>query len=364
MRRSRAAAVIAVVLAGCTPEEPSAAPSPPRVAASRSATEVASPSPESESEAPSPSPSAPASSEPAASEPAASAPTLTTETWTLLPEAPQALTEVAGAAFGGALWVAGGFDDSGVPVVSVQIYDPTFGQWQPGPALPEAVHHASLVAGDDSLYLIGGYTSADFSAPTAAVRRFDQATGAWEDSPALPEPRAAGAAAWDGKRVVYAGGVGPDGLSGDVLALEGGAWRRLGELTEPREHLAAASDGEGSVWFLAGRTRGFDTNLASVERVAGESVETVGELPTARGGVAGFYVAGPGACAAGGEGVDGTFSEVECLSADGTVTALPSLAEPRHGIAAASVGGVAYVALGGPEPGLTVSPVLEALALE
>lgn len=367
MRCLPAAVVIAVVLAGCTSEEPSAGPPAAPVTQTPSATPspASSPSPESELESePGTSSPSPVESTPSPSVPAESVPEPGPDAWTSLAEAPQALTEVAGAAFAGALWVAGGFDGSGEPVSSVQIYDPTFGQWQPGPALPEAVHHASLVAAGDGLYLVGGYTTADFSAPTAAVRRFDQATGAWADGPALPEPRAAGAAAWDGQRVVYAGGVGPDGLSGDVLALRDGAWTSLGELAEPREHLAAASDGEGSVWFLAGRTGGFDTNLSSVEGVTGESIETIGDLPTPRGGVAGLYVPGAGACAAGGEGPEGTFVEVECISADGTVTALPPLAVSRHGIAAAAVGGVAYIALGGPEPGLTVSPVLEALALE
>ena len=75
------------------------------------------------------------------------------------------------------------------------------------------------------------------------------------DAP-LPKPRGAGAAAWDGKRIVFAGGnvgspmgehkkTGPS-PNGNVWALRpGGSWTRVdgGMLQQPRDHLAAATDG-------------------------------------------------------------------------------------------------------------------------
>jgi hypothetical protein len=281
--------------------------------------------------------------------------------WERREDAPVALTEVAAAPFGGALWTAGGLDVDGRAVALVQVHDPTFGGWADGPALPRALHHTALVATGDGLALVGGYEGSGFDAPTAAVSLLDPETGGWVDGPALPEPRAAGAAAFDGTRIVYGGGVGPDGLRGDVWALEDGAWRSLGTLSEPREHLAGASDGEGRVWFLGGRTGGFDTNLATVDVVEGDAVRRTADLPTPRGGLSGLHLPGIGACALGGEGTQGTFAEVECVDADGAVRVLPPLATPRHGLGAAVVEGTAYTALGGPEPGLFVSPVLEVL---
>jgi hypothetical protein len=97
--------------------------------------------------------------------------------------------------------------------------------------------------------------------------------------------------------------------------------------------------------------------------VTGDAVEPAGELPTPRGGVTGFFAPGAGGCAAGGEGPRGTFAEVECVADDGTVTVLSDLAEPRHGSGAVALEGIAYVLLGGPEPGLTVSGTLQALGL-
>ncbi len=288
---------------------------------------------------------------------------LAADGWERRAEAPLALSEVAAAPFAGGIWTAGGFAADGSAVDAVLIYDPTFDAWEQGPSAPEALHHAALVAADDGLYLLGGYVGSTFAEPTAAVRVLDPATGEWGDGPPLPEARGAGAATWDGSRIVYGGGVGPNGLRGDVWALEDGAWVAIGELAEAREHLGAAGDGQGRVWFLGGRTGGFDTNLTTVDLVEGDGVRRLGDLPTARGGVAGFHLQGVGACSVGGEGSSGTFREVECIDAAGSVTVLAPLDDARHGLGAVVLEGAAYAVLGGEEPGLFVSPTLEALPL-
>lgn len=286
------------------------------------------------------------------------------DAWSVLVEAPLALSEVAAAPLGGQVWTAGGFTADGQATSRVQVLDPTFESWSDGPDLPEAVHHAALVSTGQALYLVGGYAGSGFDAPTAAVRRLDLEVGTWEEGPPLPAPRAAGAAAWDGQRIVYGGGVGPEGLAGEVFALDGDEWVALGALSQPREHLAAAGDGQGRTWFLAGRTGGLDTNLGTVDLVEGATVTMIGAVPTPRGGVAGFWSAGTGACVVGGEDPDRAYDEVECIDEEGAVQTLPSLEAPRHGLGAVVVDGIAYAVLGGPEPGLTVSAVAEALRLD
>jgi non-specific serine/threonine protein kinase len=278
--------------------------------------------------------------------------------------APQPATEVAAASFGGQVWVAGGLNADGEVLSTVQVLDPVLGSWQRGPELPQAVHHAALVSAGSRLLLIGGYSGPGFDQPSAAVFSLEASGGQWQRGPRLPAPRAAGAAAWDGQRVVYGGGVGPSGLSGDVLALSDGSWQQLGALSVPREHLAAASDGGGRVWLLAGRRAGLETNVAAVELVRGERVERLGQLPTPRGGVSGFYAPGAGGCVVGGEAPGKTFAAVECLNADGSVTTLPDLATPRHGLGAVAVEGFAYALLGGDSPGLAVTDISEVLALQ
>jgi hypothetical protein len=284
-----------------------------------------------------------------------------TAAWAAAPSAPLALTEVAAAVFADAVWVAGGLNAQGEAVADVQVFDGD--RWQRGPPLPRPVHHAALVAAADDLYVVGGYEGSRFDTPSPAVWRLRQGAEVWARAPALPAPRAAGAAAWDGARIVYAGGVGPDRVTGDVFVFDGDTWTSGGTLSQTREHLAAASDEQGRVFVLGGRRGGLDTNVATVDLVEGNEVRPVGEVPTARGGVAAFWGGAAGACLVGGEGPAGTFAAVECIDGAGAVTVLPPLARARHGLGAAVLDGVAYALLGGPEPGLFVSPVVEALGL-
>ena len=175
--------------------------------------------------------------------------------------------------------------------------------------------------------------------------------------------RAAGAAAFDGERIVYAGGVGPEGVAADVYSLEGEEWVRIGSMAQVREHLAATSDGEGRVWLLGGRVGNLATNLAQVEIVQGDAISDIGDLPTPRGGVAAFHDPALGACLTGGEATDRAYTTVECIDAVGDVVTLSELDEPHHGHGAAVVAGVAYVILGGPEPTLSAGSTLESLTL-
>jgi hypothetical protein len=282
--------------------------------------------------------------------------------WVDLATAPSARTEVAAGVLGGQIWVIGGMAQSGAPQAETAIYDPGSDRWTAGPSLPEPVHHAAAAGDGSRMWVAGGYVFvAGQHRPTSAVRMIDGPTGRWVDGPALPSPRGAGALAWDGRRLLFAGGVGPNGLAADVWALTGSDWQRIGELKPGREHLAAASDGNGTTWFLAGRLGGLDTNRSEVDLVTGDSVRPLGAVPTARGGVAGFAAPGLGGCVAGGEHPGGTFREVECVSSTGAVKSLPPLRSSRHGLGAAMIGNVAYVLSGGPRPGLTVSDTTQAL---
>jgi hypothetical protein len=286
------------------------------------------------------------------------------DAWTSRATAPVSRTEVAAGTLAGRIWVVGGMAESGAPQSEAAVYDPVADRWTSGPSLPEPVHHAAAAGDGTHLWVAGGYVGTGGSQrPTAAVRMIDAASGRWTDGPALPSPRAAGALAWDGRRLLFAGGVGPDGLADDVFALVDNGWRRLGKLSQGREHLAAASDGNGTTWFLAGRLGGLDTNRADVDVVVGDRIARVGAVPTARGGVAGFAAPGLGGCVAGGEQPGGTFDNVECITASGDTATLPPLRASRHGLGAVVVDGTAFVLLGGPEPGLTVSDTTQALRL-
>ena len=281
--------------------------------------------------------------------------------WRVGPDAPVARLEMATAALDGRIWVAGGFEADGSATDALSIFDPSSGEWTEGPRLPAAVHHAALASDGDVLFLIGGYLGTT-GAPTDAVHVFEPGAGAWEPGPPLPEPRAAGAASHDGSRVVYGGGVGPGGVRDDVFVLADGEWTRLGVLTRAREHLAAASDGRGLVWFLGGRQGTLDRNVGDVDLVEGTSIARLDAL-SPRGGVAAFFATGIGACLTGGEAPSFALTTVECIDADGRITALPEMTQRRHGHGAAVIDGVAYAVLGGEVPGLSVSSTTELLEL-
>jgi hypothetical protein len=221
-----------------------------------------------------------------------------------------------------------------------------------------------MVSTPDGLELVGGYVGNTLTVATAAVRRLDDGATAWTDDTPLPDARAAGAAAFDGTRIVYAGGVKPGGIANEVFARSGdGAWETVSRLPVAREHLAATTDGAGRTFVLGGRVGGLDRNLAIVDLVEGDTTTTIGELPTKRGGVAAFWWPSLGACLAGGESPGGANPQVECMTADGTLTRLPDLGVARHGIGAAVIGGSVYILLGGRTPGLSTSDITEALTL-
>jgi len=283
--------------------------------------------------------------------------------WQRRAPAPIALSEVAVAAAAGRLWVAGGLDQTGAATDRVLVYDPRRDAWADGPRLPHPVHHAAMASDGHRLWLVGGFAGSSFATPTADVLRLDVGATSWTPEPSLSSARAAGAAAWDGVRLVYGAGVRDGGVSDDIFVLEPAGWRLLVELPSPREHLAATSSTPGSVDFLGGRLGGLEGNVATVERVdAAGNVRAMADLPTKRGGVAAFAWPGLGSCVAGGEGVGGTFGQVECVGENGTTT-LPGLTVPRHGLGAGVIDGIVYVVLGGREPGLAASDVVESLVL-
>ena len=57
------------------------------------------------------------------------------------------------------------------------------------------------------------------------------------------------------------------------------------------------------------------------------------------------------------------FHHFPVVDADGRITAMPEMTQPRHGHGAAVVGSSVYALLGGEQPGLHASSTVEALPL-
>jgi actin-like ATPase involved in cell morphogenesis len=258
----------------------------------------------------------------------------------------------------GELWVVGGLlpeTNGQFSVDTIQIYNPVQKQWRDGPNLRVPIDHAAVTTDGVRLYVIGGQTDADSGEKVVVntVWMLDEDHESWNELDPLPEARASGAAAWDGRRLVFAGGFtstssGP--VADDVWVLENphledSQWRELPQsLQTARQHLAVASDGEGQVWFLGGRAGA--SHLGSVDIVTGDSVRPGADISPVNNAPAAVWDPDMGVCLLGGAPETGLVTAaVTCLDNQSNVP-WPPLAEGRAGAGAAIVAGVVYVAGG------------------
>jgi non-specific serine/threonine protein kinase len=287
------------------------------------------------------------------------APALAALAWQTNAPLPVARTEVAAARHGDAIVVVGGYLADGSTTARADVYVPSSDTWRRAPDLPVAVNHGAAATLGGRAVVAGGYT--DPGGSSRGVYRLED--GRWSSLPPLPFRRAAAGAAALGGTLYVVGGVGPAGLARNALAYARGRWRAIPGPT-PREHLAVAASG-GRLYAIAGRTAGFDTNLALVEswRPGERRWRREPSVPEPRGGT-GAAAVGTTIVSAGGEAVSGTLGKVFGFDVRARRwTPLPDLPTPRHGLGVVSVGSTVYVLGGGPQPGLHVSAANESLAL-
>ena len=282
--------------------------------------------------------------------------------WEARAPLPVPRTEVVGAAVGNEIAVVGGFELDGSASTRADAYSPAGDRWRRLPDLPVGVHHAMAAGYQGRLYVLGGYSGA--GVPLRAVHLLER--GRWRALPRMPFARAAAGAAVAPGRIVVAGGVTTGGrlarkaLSFDVAKRR---WSIVPGPT-PREHLGVTSLA-GVVYAVGGRTSGYDTNLLDFEsyRPGDASWRRLQPVPDPRGGTGAAGLRGL-VVSAGGEEPAGTIAEVLAYRvAERRWMQLDDLPTPRHGVGMAALGGTVFVIGGGPEPGLTVSPANEALAL-
>ena len=107
----------------------------------------------------------------------------------------------------GTIWVVGGLGKGSIATDRVEGYDPVINSWKSAPDLPARLHHEMAVNYKDELVVMGGWIpqgsdqSALVSDQVYALRN-----GEWVRLPPLRTPRAAGAAAVVGDKIVVVGG--------------------------------------------------------------------------------------------------------------------------------------------------------------
>jgi N-acetylneuraminic acid mutarotase len=235
----------------------------------------------------------------------------------------------------------------------VEGYDPVINGWKSAPDLPVRLHHEMVVTYKGELVVIGGWIPKG-SDPSAQVsdRVFALRDGSWAQLPSLPRPRAAGAAAVVGDRIVIVGGQAGGRLVDTTDVFDGKQWSSGANIPTPREHLAAVSDGD-HVYALGGRALSSDKNSPALERYdpATDRWQRLPDMPTARGGL-GAAIVGGHLLAVGGESPTRALGEVESYNlARKAWSTAPSMRTPRHGLAVAAIDRSLYSLGGAPRPG-------------
>jgi len=283
--------------------------------------------------------------------------------WKPRHESLEAVQQIDAAVLDGRIWVAGGLTDPHQATTSTQFYDPAIDSWESGPPLPEPVHHAMLVTYRDQLVLIGGFQPRgdDLLAVTSAQVLFlDANTGRWIPGPPLRHPRAAGAAAVVGDKIVVAGGRtgNPEQLVAQTEVFDGNNWHDGDPIPVPGDHLAAASD-PNYLYTVGGRTFTAGSNTTSVQRYdpAANRWTILPDTPEPISGAGAAIVDGQ-LIIAGGEGtttVSATVRAFDLTSPTATWTTLPLLNQGRHGLGVAAIGNTLYAIAGSTRAGHTAS---------
>ena len=266
---------------------------------------------------------------------------------------PTARQNMDGTVLDGTLWVVGGLDARSEASNKVEGHDPVINSWKAGPDLPVRLHHHMVVTYKDEMVVIGGWIpqGSDQSA-LVSDRVLRLRDGRWEQLPPLPRPRAAGAAAVVGDKIVVMGGQDEGRLLQTTEVFDGEKWSEGASMPTPREHLAAASDGK-YVYAVGGRELGPDKNFDTLERYDPEndSWSRLPDMPTARGGL-GAAVIGGRLYAVGGESPTRPFGNVESFDIEtGNWARNSAMRTPRHGLDVEAIGTSIYALGGATKPG-------------
>jgi non-specific serine/threonine protein kinase len=271
--------------------------------------------------------------------------------WRPLSENAVARQQVAATAAEGTVWLMGGLAGNS-STTKVEGYDPAIDTWKTGPDLPLPLHHAVAVTYNGQPVVLGGWVPAGSNLTAIASDRVFALRGAtWVELPHLNRPRAAGAAAVVGNKIVVVGGQADGKLVAETDVFDGTAWTDAAPIPTPRDHLAAASD-RRFVYAVGGRARSADKNLGALERFDPTTGEwqTLPDMPTPRGGLGAAIVSG-NLVTMGGESAVDVFSTVEVYdTTGGTWTSLPPMRTPRHGMGVVAVGTSVYAIDGSLRP--------------
>jgi N-acetylneuraminic acid mutarotase len=237
---------------------------------------------------------------------------------------------------------------------AVWVFDTVARTWSAGPTLPQPVHHANAVAVDGTIYVVG-FLAQNFAARGTVWRHTPGVDVDWLARTSMPpgSERGASVVGAIGGLIYVAGGLRGFGAVGDVSAYDpvNDLWdNSVPDLPAARDHACGAVI-DGALIVAGGRQGDIGSTTTSVQAFApGGNWTARADMLTGRGGTACGVIDGK-LIVVGGEGnpnaPSGVFEHTESYdAARDTWESLEPMRTPRHGMAAAAVGGVLYVPAG------------------
>lgn len=291
--------------------------------------------------------------------------------WRREPSSPTPSPEEGAIALGGYIYMVGGQLREGTEATVLR-FDPRSGEYRRMPDLPVAIDHPVVAKHDGELIVAGGY--ADGTTATNRVWAFSPRSRRWRELPPMRTPRGAAAGATVGDRLYVAGGLTEFGSeyrplrSMEIYDFGAEAWKPGPPIPTARHHFGAAAIG-GKVYFAGGREPG-DFSVAALEGYDPRSMRwrRLPPMPVGAGAPGVTATDGRLVVTGGGEdtvdGAPGGWVLRTAYAYDPrrqTWRRLPDMLLPRHGHAAAAVGGRVYALRGIPCPGYGESSAVESL---
>jgi non-specific serine/threonine protein kinase len=273
--------------------------------------------------------------------------------WQPVHAAPTARQGVASTVDDGVIWVLGGVVGPNSATAKVEGYDPAIDTWKTGPDLPLALNGAMAVTYKGDIVVMGGWVPSGGNVTAQTSNKVFALRGnSWVELPAMSAPRAAGAAAVVGDKLVVVGGEADGQLLDFTDVFDGTKWTQAPGMLTPRDHLAAIG-ADRFVFAVGGSALTPDKNVGAFERFDTANGRWVKgpSLPTARSGLGAAVVDGK-LYAVGGESAVQALGTVEAfdLATGSGWVAVPPMSG-RHGLAVQAVGPALYAIDGGRQAG-------------
>jgi len=195
-----------------------------------------------------------------------------TNTWATLANMSATREGVACAVLNGKLYAIGG-----VGLTSVEVFNPSNGNWSAGVALPSQVKHGTAITVDGKIFLIGGWNASDQN--INQILCFDPSTSQWITKANMPTARHGAKLVWFENRIWAIGGY--DGTDTNKVGSYDPAtdtWQAEASLTTGR-HWPVAWVANGRIYVGGGKTGSSRLNSIEVYDPATKQWTSAGNFP-------------------------------------------------------------------------------------